>query len=40
MTETWSEEIRERRRFGFGANWNRYSKRIESAPSSGDIELF
>lgn len=30
MTDTWSDEIREGRRFGFGANWNRYAKQIDA----------
>ncbi len=29
MNESWSEEIREGKRFAFGANWNRYSRVID-----------
>ena len=27
--ESWSDEIREGKRFGFGANWNRYARKID-----------
>jgi len=29
MDEQWSQEIQERRRFAFGANWQRYAKKVD-----------
>jgi 2-polyprenyl-6-hydroxyphenyl methylase/3-demethylubiquinone-9 3-methyltransferase len=29
MNESWTEEIRDKKRFGFGANWSRYARVID-----------